>query len=248
MITTFNAYHLGDNLIHLNFLRLCVLDNPGREFGHYCAEQHRAQLLPVIADLPQIRLLEQCPPDAIDAWRGAGGFWHMHEHRNDFVWFHKDWFWYLSKQMGLAASPIQRAEDMLFDYPAMAPSGAPTAEFDYLVINSFPHSGQLSGFNPHDFVRLVEVLQARGKVCITTYPTGRCECTNDGSKGLDVTGIGRLSQSARCIVGVATGPIWTTFNTWNPDTPRVILLDNERLDLVEGVRHVRSVAEAMEYL
>lgn len=248
MIATFNAYHLGDNLIHLNFLRRCALAYPDREFAHYCAEQHRVQLLLVIADLPQIQLVSECPSEAINAWRGADNFWYSHENRNDFVWFHKDWFWYLSKKMGLTDSPIQRAEDMLFDYPALAPSGAPTAAFDYLIINSFPHSGQLSGFNPHDFVRLVETLQARGKVCITTMPTGRCECTNDGNRGLDVTAIGRLSQSARHIVGVATGPIWTTFNKWNVNTPRVILLDNEHLDLVEGVRHVRNVAEAMEYL
>lgn len=245
--TTYNAYHLGDNLVHLNFLRKLALQHPDRTFDHCANPAHVAQLAPVVRDVPNVRLVDACDQTAINAWRGSENYWHQHPQRNDFVAFHKDWFRKLAAQMGLE-SPIQSAADMLFDYPELAPSGAPTARFDYLIINSVPHSGQLAGFNPHDFPRLVASLQARGKVCITTSPTGLCECTNNGQHGLDVTGIGRLSISANCIMGVATGPIWTTFNKWNQEARRVILLDNERLDLVEGVRHVRSVREAMEYL
>ncbi len=246
---TFNAYHLGDNIIHLHFLRKLAQRYPDAEFEHYCAEQHRVQLRPIIADLPQIRLLEICPTDAINAWRGVDGFWHKHNYRNDFVTFHQDWFRHLRIQMGFPEGVIDGVDSLMMDYPALDARANPYPKFDYLVINSIPHSGQFSAYNPHEFDRMIKHMLKRGKSVITTAPTNTdAKCTNDGMTGMDVTEIGRLSQSARCIIGVPTGPIWPTFNIWNRETDRVLMLDNERVDLGVYVYHVQSVAEAMKLL
>src|SRR5256885_13686177 len=92
---TFNAYHLGDNLIHLNFLRKVALANPDRRFVHYAQWNYLGQLGEVVVDIPNIELADfnyMMPADAIDSWRGANGFWYSHPNRNDFVAFHIEWF------------------------------------------------------------------------------------------------------------------------------------------------------------
>jgi hypothetical protein len=168
------------------------------------------------------------------------------------VFFHFDWFEHLAKQMGLV-SPILTEADLRFDYPAMAPISFPhhfeNPKFDVLVINSIPHSGQFGQFNPHDMVKMVQALLDKGKTVITTAPTGTAaKSTHDGTSGLSVTGIGRLSIAARAIVGVVTGPSWTTMNVWNVDKKFVYLLDYERVNIMPNTEHVTSCAEAMNFL
>ncbi len=251
MIQTFNSYHLGDNLVHLSFLRRLAKKYPEKSFSHYAAPQHRPQLVSVIEDLPNIVLSDECDGSAINAWRGAGNFWHLHAKRNDFVEFHVDWFHHLAEQMGLE-SPIHGAEDLMFDYPALAP--APGTEhfehpqFDVLLINSIPHSGQFRGFNTHDFATLAKTLTDQGKTVITTFPTGVCESTHDGTTGLPVTAIGRLSTSAKAIVGVVTGPTWTCYNVWNKGKKFIQLLDEERVNIMPNTEHVHSCGEALAKL
>src|SRR5258705_8913617 len=123
MITrTHNAYHLGDNLVHLHFLRKVALDNPDRQFVHYAQNQYNWQLRDVIKDVPNIKLDDfgyTLPSDSINAWRGDKEFWYHHPDRNDFVKFHLEaWFPYLCERMQVE-NPMRTATDMLFDYPAI---------------------------------------------------------------------------------------------------------------------------------
>src|SRR6266699_2586382 len=121
-IRTHNAYHLGDNLVHLNFLRRAALENPGRRFVHRAQWNYLDQLREVVADVPNIDLSDfnyMMPTNSIDAWRGAGGFWYSHPDKFDFTKFHiKSWFPHLAKRMGIE-NPIGSTSDMLFDYPAI---------------------------------------------------------------------------------------------------------------------------------
>ena len=48
---------------------------------------------------------------------------------------------------------------------------------------------------------------------VTTAPTGMCPSTLE--QGMDVTSIGALSNRVTHIEGIATGPLWTTFNVFN---------------------------------
>jgi len=210
MIHTYNEYHLGDNLVHLNFLRMACMANPDLEVVHHCNPAHVGQLLPLTEGVA-IQLADlYVPPGSINAWIGHANFFYEHPLRHDWVNFHLAWFDRLSSVMEIA-NPMACREDFLFDYPALHCVFADP--FDYLIINSPPQSGQLPDYTPDFFNKRVRNLLNEGKSVITTHPTGMCKSTLE--EGFDVTAIGSLSKYCSHIEGVATGPMWTTFNIFN---------------------------------
>ena len=56
MISTFNEYHLGDQLIHLNWLRKVAIANGERHFSHHCRPEHLEKIRPLVCDVPNISL------------------------------------------------------------------------------------------------------------------------------------------------------------------------------------------------
>lgn len=251
-VSTFNALHLGDNLVHLHFLRKLAAAYPDVSFIHGAPDEHLGQLYPVWVDMENltVKSIAEIGQGAINAWRGAGGHWYAHPQRNDFVAYHLDWFAHLARLMGLT-SPFTCARDLLFDYPALR---APNSEDpgvsewpDALIINSPPQSGQWGGFHPAGFDALVAFLRYDLDYnVITTAPCGfrTIPCTRD--QGMDITAIGRLSQRVKLIIGCVTGPMWPTLNVWNADTValRVHLLDQERVDYVpERTIHCADLAQ-----
>jgi len=210
MIHTYNEYHLGDQLVHLNYLRKVCEENPHLEFTHHCNAKHHGQLRPLLEGVA-IELQDlYTPPGAINAWIGHANFFYEHPHRADWVQFHLAWFERLSSVLEVP-NPIACREDLLFDYPEL--KGLATPHYDYLIINSPPQSGQLPDYHPDFFIKMAQNLKNEGKSVITTMPTGVCENTLD--MGFTVTDIGALSRNVDHIVGVATGPMWTTFNIFN---------------------------------
>jgi len=231
MIHTYNEYHLGDQLVHLNYLRQVCKENPHLEFTHHCQEQHHSQLLPLCEGVPISLQGLSIPPGAINAWIGRENYFYNHPARADWVLFHLAWFDYLSDLLEVA-NPIACREDLLFDYPAL---NAPTRyEFDYLIINSPPHSGQLPTFNPEFFIKRARDLSNEGYKVITTHPTGVCQSTLE--LRMTVSDIGALSNGARHIEGVATGPMWTTFNIFNKDKvlSRVFYCAHQTVNLTDS--------------
>lgn len=253
-INTFNALHLGDNLVHLHFLRGLAKKYPEIHFTHGAPDQHLSQLAPLAWDLGNLEItsIALTPQGALNAWRGAEGHWYGHPNRNDFADYHLDWFRKLANRMGLD-SPFWQRSDLLFDYPALqnkkTEATAKKGGWDFLIINSPPQSGQFSGYDPQAFYNLIGELKKKHDV-ITTLPSGHPDVFDTYRFGADITSIGRTSQLARCIIAVATGPIWTTFNVWNKDTVklRVILLDHERIELAPNTVHARSVGEVAPIL
>lgn len=153
---TFCKFHLGDNLIVLNFLRRLAARYPEHRFIHAAKSGWLPQLREVVKDLPAISLLplEQSPAGAIHAWSGAGrplwclpfgGFRDQHPDKFNWSRFHIDWLRHLAGQMGLE-SPIAKPEDLLFDYPAIRETVMPDWKCDVLVINARPGSGQLKAY------------------------------------------------------------------------------------------------------
>jgi len=140
-IRTHCAFHLGDNLIQLHFLRKVALANPDRQFVHYAQNQYNWQLRPVIEDVPNLMLDDYgytLPSDSINSWRGDKQIWYQSPNRNDFVRFHiYEWFPHLCYRMEVE-NPIRQPKDMLFDYPAIRSPIADLVSFDVLVINSPP--------------------------------------------------------------------------------------------------------------
>jgi len=257
---THNDFHLGDNLVVLNFLRRLALAHPGESFVHAAHECHLDQLMPVVADVPNVRLcrIEDRAPESRDVWKNAGagtdggGYWERHPDRNQFVPFHLAWFRDLAAAMGLE-SPVATATDLLFDYPEL-PDAKPTvtsAPFDFLIINSRPCSGQFMAYSDlYCLDPLIERLSHR-HLCLVTQESKvpNIHCTRD--HGATISSIGRLSLQCKYILAVATGPMWPTFNKWNQDSVqlRLILLEGERLDgLSPNIEHASTISAAERVL
>lgn len=245
MIVTYCDYHLGDHLIHLNFLRQLAQRNPEKHFIHAAGGQYLSQLREIVDDMQNISLIDliKRPVNAINAWKNRLGNIHNHVLRNDWVAFYMYVFDGLARDMGFE-NPLKRRADFLFNYPRLRKKKFDNV--DFLVINSMPHSGQLHGINDEDFNRLVTLLLARGHSVITTSPILGVPCTEP----LTVAEIGALSLACKYIVGVATGPIWTTFNIWNTYSVklRLLLLNRERVLIAPNTKHAETMLEAINIL
>ncbi len=251
---THNSFHLGDNLVHLHFLRKVALANPDRQFVHAAQWQYLKQLRDLVDDVPNLGLTDfnyLTPSDSIDAWRGANQFWYSHPDRLDFVKFHVEaWFPYLADKMNVE-NPIKCAEDMLFDYPAIAASPLlHHPPFDVLLINSQPGSGQFASYSAWELGNLGGQIAEKGFSVIATAPVVHRDIVCTADQNLSVTEIGHLSLHCHTILMVSTGPSWPTFNIWNTGSIklRVILLDSERVHLSPNTMHCPRIEEAAEVL
>lgn len=256
-IATFNALHLGDNLVTVHFLRKLAQAYPEIRFAHGAPDQHLAQLYPLWQDMPNLAVssIGHTPPGALNTWCGADGWWYHQPDTTDWIPAYTRWLDCLAERMGLR-NPVVSRTDYLFDYPAlrrdedrgqMTDQTSPAC--DVLVINSKPMSGQADGYDPAAFDRIIASLRAAGHVVAHTAPSAAGNfCTLDSK--MDVTAIGRLSQTAKAIVGVSTGPKWTTFNVWNRETVklRLILCNRERVDMLPTVVSTNSLSLVPELL
>jgi len=206
MIRTYNEYHLGDQLIHLNYLRRL-----GLPATHYCKAEYHKQLQPLVLGTDIVLMdLPAKPEDAVNAWIGADNYFYNHPMKKHWVEFHLDWFEHLSNTLGVTIVMVSQ-DDFLFDYSALMAIQA--EQYDYLIINSPPKSNQLPSFNQDAFKRMAQELLDQGHTVISTYPLQICPNTLE--KGLDVTQIGILSKAVQHIIAVDTGPLWTTYNVHN---------------------------------
>ena len=213
MIQTYNEYHLGDQLIHLNYLRRLSYLYPNYIFRHYCNTIYIPQLLAVVEDCPSIELLPlgERGESSVNCWLGADGWFYRHPKQRHWVDLHLDWFATLSKRLGVE-NPIRSKYDLFFEYPALRKKVY--QPFDVLIINCPPGSNQLPSFSFDKFESLTKLL-CKDMDVITVYPTKLCPSTLE--MHLTVTEIGNLAQYCQYIVAVDTGPLWTTYNQWNID-------------------------------
>jgi hypothetical protein len=208
MIRTYNEYHLGDNLIHLNFLRRL-----GLPATHYCHQHYHVQLQPLCEDTDILLLdLPARPADALNVWIGRDNAFQSRSPDTTWWQFYSQWFAQISAELD-TPNPIHTRHECMFDYPALLQD---FPAYDYLIINSPPLSGQLPSFSQEWFSKKVLELQDQGYTVITTYPTGICPATLD--LGMTVSNIGALSREVSHIITVDTGPMWPTFNVHNKYT------------------------------
>lgn len=187
-------FHLGDNLIHLHFLRKLAARYPDERFVHAVHLCHTAQLREAIEDIPAIQLdnIEELQKadgarcrliasqtlgfdhiESRDVWKNAGGYWQGHRLKNNYSGFYIEWFRRLAGLMGLE-SPFNLPGDLLFDYPAILDPerGAANANLrgpDFLLINSQPCSGQCRAYDRVEyFDPLIETLLKKNyRIAIT---------------------------------------------------------------------------------
>lgn len=232
---------------------------------HYAHSEYIDQLEEMIWDEPRISLKalppngtatrwSQVPPEpSLDAWKNAGGYWQTHLLKLDYAAFALTFFRRLAGQMK-RESPLDKPEDLLFDYLKLRPAGE--LEFEprwVLFINSAPMSGQAQHYDPLEMEALIGRMHEKhggpigNVVCTARGPamSHLARCTADTN--MSVTAIGRLSHSAHTIVMVATGPCWPTFNVWNRDRvkSRIIISERESLaGLDPDAVHVQDVHAA----
>lgn len=263
-ICTHCSVRLGDNLTHLQFLRKLARRYPHTRFVHTAHSDYLPQMWEVVSDVGNIELRgfssdgpwrEIDPPSegSIEVWKNHDRFFEKHPKKNDFVQVYIAWFDELARKMGLE-NPIKRAEHFLFDYPALIRKTPLDGPFDFLIINSPPMSGQLRGYS--NLLETCSALHGKGYKILTTHSVGELP-RNGGLSvpdtqqyGLTVTDIGALSRHCRFIIQVATGPSWTTFNVFNQSTVelRIILLDNEKINMSPNTIHVQNEAQVLEIL
>jgi hypothetical protein len=254
VFATYNAYHLGDNLLTLHYLRGLAKAYPVFHFTHAAPATYLGQLAPLAADLPNLSLSalhdSPPPPTAHNAGLGADGWFYGQPDRHDFVAIYLRHFRRLSQALGLP-SPFTKARDLLFDYPALQMPAADGGVARILVVNSPPQSGQFQSFSHDGFDRVIALLDAAGHNVITTSPSLIADIPCTQAQRMDVTAIGRLAQRCTAIIGVPTGPLWPTFNVWNADTikTRILLLDTERVDILpEHTMHANHLSLVPELL
>ena len=242
------ALRLGDNLAHLHFARRMAIRYPEHVFTHAAHLTYISQLSELVWDLPNLRLIpiEYKAADSIDVWKNADGYWENHKLKLNYGRFYISFFEMIAAKMGLE-SPLKRPPDLLFDYPAIKKPGKGCEPFDCLVVNSAPQSNQWLGYNEKEMEALVEVLARRNRVITTAKTRLGVPSTADCNPGLTVTAIGTVSLFCRYIVMVATGPSWPTFNVWNKDTLKrlIILNDSEDVNIAPNTVTVKTCSEAL---
>lgn len=137
---TYNEFHLGDNLAHLHFLRGLARKYPGLNFVHAVHECHLDQLLEYVGDETAIALipLELRIPQAINAWKNAGGYFERSPLRFQYWDFHLAWFRNLAQQMGLESPFTEIRQLLLHCVPALKQPPAGYKQWNVFVVNSRP--------------------------------------------------------------------------------------------------------------
>ena len=235
-VWTYIDHHLGDNLIHANFLLKACAKNPNTHFVHFAQPQYIPQLLEIV-DGANITLgeLSQRPATAVDAWKNRNGGFYPHPKRDDWVAFHLYFFERLSADMGIE-NPICEPCDFLMDYPRLTEKDYDPV--DCIFIDGAALSGQLR-MEKRDIDMLANLIRDKHSVVTTSETQAR---------GISVSDLGSMSRHCKYIVGVATGPMWTMLNVHNDDKLKLFLLDREHVDISPNTHHASSLAGALNVL
>lgn len=233
-VETFNEFHLGDNLIHLNYLYRLAQAYPNTRFVHYCQDDYLPQLEQLQLELDakiHLASLSKKTTDSVNCWIGHEQYFYTSPLRGDWCLFHLAFFERLSRILSVE-NPITSISDLLFKFPVLQKVSI-AKSYDFLINNAAPMSGQCIGYNSIDFVNLVKILKGCGYSVITTCPTGECESTLDLKLG--VVGIAGVSNRSKVIIGVPNGPMWLTYNVFNLDVVklRICFLSIQSLRLTD---------------
>lgn len=242
MISTYCDYHLGDHLIHLNYLIRVVRQNPWLDFTHYCYRGYIPQLKEMLEGTGiALADITYKPDDAINVWKNRNGDFFGHDCQLDWLKYHLWFFDKLSKELGFD-SPMDGARDFLLDVERIKKNSFP--KFDFLVINSAPMSNQLQKITGLDVHNLIGALVKTGYKVITTAPNAY----GIPISGMSLMDIGGLSLGCKNIIGVATGPMWPCLNIWNDDKYKLWFLDKERVNISPNTDHAETYIEALHAL
>jgi hypothetical protein len=247
-IKTYIDWHIGDHLIHLNFLRKVAQNNPQTLIYHFVQKKYISEFNFYIGDLNNIKLypLYLRPWGAVNAWKNYQNAWAKSDINLDFDAFHCMHFQKLSKALRIE-NPIKGGEDLLFDYSVIKKKNNNYLRYDWMIVNSLPLSSQFSESQEKlDYLCLS--LSKIGSI-ITTRKVNGIPCTTDSNMSLRE--IANQAEFCARHLMISTGPSWLILNTetYNKSSGIYILHDDEVLNFGgKKVEMVRSVNQFIEIL
>lgn len=209
--------HLGDAVYHLDFLRKVINRYPKKfKFIYYVEEQYLNELqahIYLYEKNIKLKNLTEKSESAISSWIENGDEYTKWRAKNknvkNYNEFYIEWYNHLSDVIGIPPI-IEKAEETLFYHPSLLNK---QKEYDYLVINSEPRSGQFAEYSVEEFMMLCIDLNKHGNSFITTKKVRNYECTLD--LGYNLIEIGSLACHVKYIIGVNTSPMITCINKLN---------------------------------
>jgi len=228
-IYTYMEVHFGDNLIHIQYLRLMALANQSITFNHFSNRAYLDVLRSYVADVPNVNVYDYSsrPIFAINAWKNANQFWEKHPEKLDFVSFYTNFFENFSKKIGLN-NRIRTADDLIFQAEAITSArGIAFKNYDWLIVNSVPLSSQ-SSISVEEMDSICVDISKKHSV-ITTKKVGDLPCTLDFDMSLSE--IALQSMSCKRHLMISTGPSWMVLNniTLEQSQGIYLLIDKERI-------------------
>lgn len=242
MIYTAANSHLGDCAWFCHVLRRI----PGPHV-YYVPVEYHWQIAECLEGCDvELRDVKDAPPDALNTWIACGRFECMgvrYENNIDIVDYLHRWDNALLFEAGNALA-LKERKDLLFDFPAIR-RNVVAPEFDVLVVNAAPRSGQCPKWSNHEMDDLIKLLSDRYKVVTTNNTTVEAVNTISAS----VCSIGNLALRAQFVVAVGTGPSWCIHSIWSGHIPSYVFLDPIRLDYGRtNLKHAASIPEMISLL
>lgn len=191
----------------------------------YCPPEYHRNLADLCEDRDiTIKPIADAPADAKCTWIGSQRFAHK-----GVAWaMQKDVIAFLcafSNEMAAESGlPMMfTRHDMLADWPAINCPVHDVPDFDALVINAAPKSGQCPRWDQGQMDTFIGQIAVKNRVVVTnpTTATG----TNITVVNKTLSEIGSLSLRAKFIVAIATGPSWAIHNVFDRTIPTFLFLD-----------------------
>jgi len=235
-INFYSQEHLGDNMHHFHYCRKLLEQNKDIEIDFYMKSPTDCnnfdvfynELILHIKDLERFNIIKnftRLPSDVVNIHINADQTGRKYfEFINypslngnmSFNEFYIYFFEHFSKILQLE-NPIKTNEDFLMDNPYILKDNRMYNDnFDFLIINSMPGSGQVER-NLNHFNILFEYLLSKNYKIISTEKTLYPEILSTVENGLSLLEIGNLSLKCDYVIGVHTSPVIYTFNKWNID-------------------------------
>lgn len=249
-----NRYHLGDCLQSLHLLRALAKQNDQTPFVFFTHACNLPQLREVVADLQNIilapfetELWRQHEHESIDLWKNRNDEWVN-------SWSRWNWSEHMithhmgsAARMGLHFDGSLHPTRLLLDYPALDNPKAGNFEYDFLIGDSAPSSGQYLEWADHSKEPMRPLIQAlldqrKWKILLTSEAK---------ELGKTISEIGRVSQECRHHIMVANAPFFCTLNTTNhhhhEGRKRIALLDGPEQLNMPHILQMGSVAQVMQF-
>ncbi len=227
--------HFGDL-----FWALLTMSKTAGSHTLHCNPVYHAELRGLAEGLPiAIEGLGNIPPNSLNCWIASGQFPGIDYRDNiDIMAFVMRYMNALCRESG-QKDAFKTREDLLCGFPSI--ERGLSCESEIMVLNADPKSGQCPRYSSSEMDGLISLLRTKHEVVISN--------SQSCSHSFSTRDIGSMSRFVKLIIASATGPMHPTFNIWNKDVPRIVLLDPMRLNYgTVPIEHAACAEEAQHIL